>query len=222
MALKAGTVGLDPKYVDKNGAPISQDMPVDAYTKAETDVLLEAKADLTSLRANSKTFQFAYSGGKYGYKAGSTGDFHPFEEAGVTCMGWVKPADLSIGSAVLDSGIALDSGGYVIKDGVCYIDMLVHNTSQKSGTSITIISSGMPAVNKESGSASMLISGLRDTTRSAAEKYFSKINYGARVAQGSTAETSNVTLITTSSSSSVTVNANTYMHIWGQYEVLTT
>ena len=155
MALKAGTVGLDPKYVDKNGAPISQDMPVDAYTKAETDVLLEAKADLTSLRANSKTFQFAYSGGKYGYKAGSTGDFHPFEEAGVTCYGWVKPANLSGEGITSYSGtFLLSSGGYYVANDIVYVDVIVSLASDYSGTNATALT--LP----EELKPSMIISGI--------------------------------------------------------------
>lgn len=245
MALKAGRVGLDPKYVDDNGAPIGMGETIDAYTKDEADAKFATKSNTytktaadnkfatqealsayvpeTQLTANSKEFNFAYdsTSQKYGYKAGSDGAFTPFEEAGVTIMGWVKPAELSIGSIVLDSGIAYDAGGYCIKDGVLYMDMIVHNTSSKSATSISI-SSSLPAMNKDSGVGSMIICCVRDTVRSNAEKYYSKVNHGAIIGQTSTAETASLTVRLTNSTSSVTLAANTYMHIWGQYEILTT
>ena len=221
MALKAGTVGLDPKYVDKNGAPISQEKPVDAYTKAETDTLLEAKADLTSLRANSKTFQFAYSGGNYGYKAGSTGDFHPFEEAGVTSMGWVKPATLTQEGLTAEESIVIDEGGYAVKDGVCYIDIIVHNTVQKTASTISAIS-GLPGVDKTSGSATIVMCGVGNTTKSVAEKYYNKTCFGARITQGTSATSASLSYLPASNGGSATVAANTYMHMWGQYDILTT
>ena len=136
MALKAGRVGVDPKYVDNSGKPIvSGGGSVDAYTKAQADAKfatkmeLSAKADSSSvytktaadekfaeqtdLTANSKNFVFAYSGGQYGYKAGSDGAFNPFEKAGVTCMGWVKPATLvSTGMTITGNKGTVADGGY--------------------------------------------------------------------------------------------------------------
>lgn len=53
MALKAGRVGLDPKYVDDNGAPIGTGGSVDAYTKAETDTLLATKANASDVYSKS-------------------------------------------------------------------------------------------------------------------------------------------------------------------------
>ena len=47
MALKAGTVGIDPKYVDKNGKPVSDVDLSNYYTKTETDGKLDNKANLS-------------------------------------------------------------------------------------------------------------------------------------------------------------------------------
>ena len=139
MALKAGRVGVDPKYVDNSGKPIvSGGGSVDAYTKAQADAKfatkteLSAKADASSvytktaadekfaeqtdLTANSKNFVFAYSDGQYGYKAGSDGAFNPFEKAGVTCMGWVKPAELD------DTGITISGNKGSVVEGGYYDD----------------------------------------------------------------------------------------------------
>lgn len=127
MALKAGLVGVNPKGVDKNGMPIGSGGSVDAYTKEQTNALLSGKADKSTLTANSKEFNFAYSGGKYGYKAGSTGDFHPFEEAGVTIMGWVPPADPSVEYLVLNTAkVEVYWGGYYDIDNIRYIDIVLH------------------------------------------------------------------------------------------------
>ena len=144
MALKAGRVGVNPKYVDSEGKPIGSGGSSDAYTKAQADAkfatktelsgkadasdvytktasdekfatktALEAKADQSNLTANTKDFVFAYSGGQYGYKAGSDGAFNPFEKAGVTIMGWVKPATLvSTDITVTGNKGTVVSGGY--------------------------------------------------------------------------------------------------------------
>lgn len=136
MALRAGRVGVSPEIVDNNGFIKNMgggSEPVDAYTKAETDTLLATKADLSSLRANAKTFQFAYSGGKYGYKAGTNGTFHPFEEAGVTVMGWVKPAELSSEGITFGEGLEYVSGGYAILDQkMVYVDLIYRRTATGS------------------------------------------------------------------------------------------
>lgn len=135
MALRAGRVGVSPDIVDNRGYIKNMGgggEPVDAYTKAETDALLEAKADLSSLRANSKTFQFAYSGGKYGYKAGSNGTFHPFEEAGVTVMGWVKPAQLANMFSFSNENLEAVSGGWYVDNGMVYIDIIYQRVATGS------------------------------------------------------------------------------------------
>lgn len=213
MALKAGTVGLDPKYVDKNGAPISQDKPVDAYTKAETDTLLNAKADLTSLRANSKTFQFAYSGGKYGYKAGSTGDFHPFEEAGVTCYGWVKPANLSsllniIGIVSGKVSTPTDGGGVYTDGKNLYFDFV--KLSLADNSSSTTIMNFEPNVDTTvlggKTSPTLSYSCNFDTLEEAASNYY---------------PTGQITGFSSGSlKASLGTAANKYFHVWGLIKIL--
>ena len=214
MALKAGTVGLDPKYVDKNGAPITGDVSVDAYTKAETDVLLEAKADLTSLEANSKTFQFAYSDGKYGYKAGSTGDFHPFEEAGVTCMGWVKPANLQSLVNIIGnisgkvSNPSTNAGGVYIDGKNLYFDFV--KQSLADNTSTTNIMTFSPDVDTTvlggRTSPTLSCSSNFDTAEEAASNYYAN-------GQISGFSGGNLKI-------STGVSANKYFHVWGLIKIL--
>lgn len=145
MALKAGRVGVNPDFVDNSGRPIidtsSYYNKTEADAKFATNTALAAKADQSNLTANSKDFVFAYSGGQYGYKAGSTGDFHPFEEAGVTIMGWVKPADLITTGLTYHENVTYVEGGYCIKDDYCYVDITVKNVSgvDISAGNVTII-----------------------------------------------------------------------------------
>ena len=135
MALKAGTVGIDPKYVDKNGAPIGSGGSVDTYTKTQIDEKLDAKANISYLIANNKKFQFAYDSesGKYGYKAGAQGDFHPFEEAGGG-PGWVKPAELVTTGLTPASGITIEEGGYYndTANHIVYVDIVISTTASAS------------------------------------------------------------------------------------------
>lgn len=130
MAMKAGTVGLDPKYVDKNGAPITEG--VDAYTKAQVDEKLAAKANISYLTANNKKFQFAYDSesGKYGYKAGATDDFHPFEEAG--SEGLILNDLITTGITLGSADLEIVEGGYEEIDGVTYIDLTIKNNSESN------------------------------------------------------------------------------------------
>lgn len=128
MAIKAGLVGVNPKGVDKNGMPIgSGGGSVDAYTKAETDTLLNGKVSNSQLTANNKAFHFAYdnTSEKYGYKLDGTGDFIPFEQAGGG-PGWVKPADLTT-EGLQQSRLTVVDGGYFVdtETGIVYIDLTV-------------------------------------------------------------------------------------------------
>ena len=129
MALKAGTVGLDPKYVDKDGKPISDVDLSNYYTKSETDGKLDNKANLSYITANNKKFQFAYDSesGKYGYKAGAQDDFHPFESAGAP--GWNKPADL-ITTDVTYGYATYEEGGYYVDEAtnILYFDFIVSHS----------------------------------------------------------------------------------------------
>lgn len=134
MALKAGRVGVNPRGIDKEGMPALDTSAyynkTEADAKFATNTALAEKADQSNLTANSKDFIFAYSGGKYGYKAGSTGDFHPFEEAGVTVYGWVKPANLVRTGLNIASGCTVDDGGYAEIDGQIVIDVTFHCNAQ--------------------------------------------------------------------------------------------
>ena len=136
MAIKAGLVGVNPKGVDKNGMPIGSGGSADAYTKAETNALLNGKVSNSQLTANDKGFYFAYdaTSQKYGYKLDGAGDFIPFEQAGAAVDGWNKPADLITTGLTYDTAFTYVSGGYVTKDGVTYLDLTVANT--ETGSSI--------------------------------------------------------------------------------------
>lgn len=122
MALRAGRVGVSPEIVDNNG--FIKNMggggePVDAYTKAETNALLATKADQSNLTANSKDFVFAYSNGQYGYKAGASGDFTPFNRPG-----WNKPGQLANVFGFSNEYLVAVSGGWYVENGMVYIDII--------------------------------------------------------------------------------------------------
>ena len=119
MALAAGRVGVAPDQVDNNGHIIGGGGSVDAYTKSETDALLDTKADQSNLTANSKDFVFAYSNGQYGYKAGSTGTFTPFNRPG-----WNKPGLLSELFSFSNENLERVSGGWYVENGMVYIDII--------------------------------------------------------------------------------------------------
>jgi len=153
MALKAGTVGIDPKYLDKNGAPIGNGNQVDTYTKTQIDEKLDAKANISYLTANNKKFQFAYDSatGKYGYKAGAQGDFHPFEEGGSGGKGWVTPPDLEHTGLTFNRCEYVE-GGYVVDNDVVYIDIIVSALYTGSGANIK----GSPRPGRIGGVATLL------------------------------------------------------------------
>lgn len=198
MALKAGTVGIDPKYVDKNGKPVSDVDLSNYYTKSETDGKLDLKANQSYLTANNKKFQFAYDAesGKYGYKAGAQDDFHPFESAGAP--GWNAPANPIHDTLTIPSQYEYVSGGYAVDDDYCYVD-IVFKILSGGGYSIT----GFP---KASGSSYL---GLYN---SGTEDNRPDDNYTA---------TAYVGLSTTGSYGYISVPnvfvANDYVHIFGTY-----
>ena len=127
MALAAGRVGVAPDQVDNNGHIIGGGGggSVDAYTKSETNALLAEKADQSDLTANSKNFVFAYSNGQYGYKAGSTGAFTPFNHPG-----WNKPGALTDQGLVFPTEFNRVSGGYYYDtiNNICYVDLVYLRT----------------------------------------------------------------------------------------------
>lgn len=197
MALKAGTVGLNPKFVDNNGAPIT----VDAYSKAQVDEKLAAKANISYLTANNKKFQFAYDSesGKYGYKAGAQDDFHPFEAAG-SGVGWVKPADLI--TTGMDVGVGLEylSGGYYhdTDNKICYLDVALKKTA--SGSSNLVITPKASAVD-------MYILAAASTEGDTSDDYTANWYWS-------------ITPVTTGSSISIGSATGTYLHLFGMYNTV--
>lgn len=129
MALAAGRVGVAPDQVDNNGHIIGGGGggSVDAYTKSETNALLAEKADQSDLTANSKNFVFAYSNGQYGYKAGSTGAFTPFNHPG-----WNKPGQLSNLFGFSNEYLEAVSGGWYVENGMVYIDIIYQRVATGS------------------------------------------------------------------------------------------
>lgn len=130
MSLRAGRVGVAPSEVDEQGHIIGGSGG-DSYTKAETDTLLAAKANKSTLTANSKEFNFAYDATtqKYGYKAGADGEFVPFEGAG---GGQGLVLDELITTGLTFDGCSYVKGGYQIINGKLYIDITVLRTSSNS------------------------------------------------------------------------------------------
>lgn len=115
MALKAGTVGVNPDYVDKNDAPIA-----------------------SSFKAGDKKLTFTYDqeNDKIGYKD-EEGTFYPFDGAGGA--GWVRPANLTTEGTVANA-CTIVSGGYAKIDGMLYVDMLVlTNDTTSSSRSVLIL-----------------------------------------------------------------------------------
>ena len=144
MAIKAGLVGVNPKGVDKNGMPIGSGGSINAYTKAETNTLLNGKVSNSQLTANNKAFYFAYdaTSQKYGYKLDGAGDFIPFEQAGGG-PGWVAPAELtSQGLNIVTAAFEYVEGGYYIDtdNDLVYVDLTVTLKTSSSGYDI----SGLP------------------------------------------------------------------------------
>lgn len=139
MAIKAGRVGVAPDQVDMSGRIVGEGS--DAYTKAESDAKFATKTELSGkvpvsqLTANSKEFYFAYdeTSEKYGYKAGATGEFHPFEEGGSGGIGWVTPPDLIQTGLTPTDNMTIISGGYKVVDNMCYIDLVYRKTSSSAG-----------------------------------------------------------------------------------------
>lgn len=200
MAIKAGLVGVNPKGVDKNGMPIGSGGSVDAYTKAETDTLLNGKVSNSQLTANNKTFHFAYdsTSEKYGYKLDGTGDFIPFEQAGGG-PGWVAPATFDPTLVHLSSpnDAEIVFGGAYVDNGIVYIDAIVHQTGG-AGNALHI-----PLPKNNTYFLQRYNNDLND-----AEKYYAtyyKLNEGS----------SSQAYLTFGNTSQV----GRYTHWWGMYEL---
>lgn len=131
MSLRAGRVGVAPSEVDEQGHIVGGGGGGSSYTKAETDTLLAAKANKSTLTANSKEFNFAYDATtqKYGYKAGADGEFVPFEGAG---GGQGLVLDNLITTGLTFEACSYVKGGYQIVDGILYIDITVIRTGSDS------------------------------------------------------------------------------------------
>ena len=126
MALKAGTVGINPKYVDKYGKPKGTGPAIESVPA-------------TQLTANDKKFFFAYdsTSEKYGYKLDGEGDFIPFEGAGGP--GWVKPADATTQGITISSNCTVIEGGFAQDAANVYVDLTVKMTVKTN-----LVISGLP------------------------------------------------------------------------------
>lgn len=204
MALKAGRVGLDPKYVTPEGAPVSNTEQIEL----EIEQLQTSKVGIGQLTANNKGFYFAYdaTSQKYGYKLDGTGDFIPFEEGGI---GWVPPFDIPERQYItMTSGVTKVSGGFYKKsnDHHCYIDIVVKlESGSVSGSFVafTILSTYAP-----SSQTVYLLGNTAATAEEIADNY-EAANY-ASIAYSST----NKGKVTYTKSGSIPLQ---YYHIWGEY-----
>lgn len=162
MAIKAGRVGVAPSQVDIAGNitgaasgytkaeadekfATKSDLSgkantADVYSKTAADDLLALKVPTSQLNANSKDFYFAYdsTSQKYGYKAGSDGDFVPFESAGGP--GWVAPAELVTTGITYGSTFSYVDGGYYFDstNKYVYIDIRVSKSSAGSTSAVNV------------------------------------------------------------------------------------
>lgn len=127
MALKAGTVGVNPDILDSSGR-------VKEIPAGEHDL----------------SFEVDKATGKAGYKIDG-GDYHPFEEAGVTLMGWVKPAELSQEGLTPVEGIEIAEGGYHIDDQKVIVDIIIKATG--TVTANTPVINGMPESSVQSNAS---------------------------------------------------------------------
>lgn len=203
MAIKAGLVGVNPKGVDKNGMPIGSSGSVDAYTKAETNTLLNGKVSNSQLTANNKAFHFAYdsTSEKYGYKLDGTGDFIPFESAGGG-PGWVKPAELITTGLTVNQFIEITSGGYYDDGTTVYVDIIVKQIDGGAGRVM-----GLPKAPASAGFVA-----FKDSTLAAISDLY--------VFDGTHTNVS-VSAIVEGSSSYLNLGSNqgigNYIHIFGAY-----
>ena len=120
MALKAGLVGVNPDILDNSDR-------------------------VTALSDGNKKLTFVYdeASDQPGFKI-NDGDFHPFEKAGVTCMGWVKPADLSVDDLTPNENVEIASGGIFIKGNDVFVDMVLKNKGNSNIPINTTLVSGFP------------------------------------------------------------------------------
>lgn len=130
MAIKAGRVGVNPSQVDMAGNVIPSS---DTYTKLEINQMMASKVPVSQLKANSKDFYFAYdsTSEKYGYKAGSDGDFVPFSSAS-SGEGLVLNNLITTGITLSDNDVSILSGGFEIIDGVIYCDITLKNETNSN------------------------------------------------------------------------------------------
>lgn len=164
MALKAGRVGVAPSQVDVAGNIIGGGSGSDSYTKAEADAKFATKTELSEkvpvsqLTANSKEFYFAYdaTSEKYGYKAGATGEFHPFENA---AAGLILPDRISTG-LTFPGNLKFEEGGYQIIDDTCYFDIILKN-SGGTVSSGSIIENAPDCLNGEGAKCIAVVDGTK-------------------------------------------------------------
>lgn len=205
MAIKAGRVGVAPSQVDMAGNITGAGS---GYTKAEADAKFATKTEVSGkvpasqLQANSKDFYFAYdeTSEKYGYKAGSDGDFVPFSSGGSGGNGWNRPAEL-ITTGLTPSNCEIAEGGYYIDNGVCIIDICLKSTSDYETKKFSGLSI---APNYQIDCV------YNSQNTDVYDNYFGGVNSYVK------------TNITIASDGSIQFNANnnTYVHIWGEVPVV--
>ena len=121
MALKAGLVGVNPDILDNSDR-------------------------VTALSDGNKKLTFVYdeASDQPGFKI-NDGDFRPFEKAGVTCFGWVKPANVTRIGLVPYTNVDIKVGSGIFVDGDdVYVDMVLTPWGAAPAAGAAVVS-GLPA-----------------------------------------------------------------------------
>lgn len=136
MAIKAGRVGVNPSDVDSHGhIRGGGGGGGSSYTKQETDALLNAKADKTTLGG----LEFRNNDGAPQVKV--DGEWVNFNKGGGIGFNVPNPTAENLTYRYTD----YVSGGYQVDNNICYIDITVTLTVNLSGQSFII---GFPSPTK--------------------------------------------------------------------------
>ena len=144
MALKAGRVGVASSEVDEFGHVTGGGTPENVYTKTQCDNKFETKTRASNTyetKENIGGLKFRDNDGTAQYQL-PNGEWTNFNSGGGETLGFNIPANklITTGITVSDNRLLIESGGYCVEDGKCYVDLTIKPTSQSisSGGIISI------------------------------------------------------------------------------------